>query len=118
MLFGLANGLGYGFVLQLSARTGVVRPAAAMALVTAGYALGATGFAFLLTHWQVRHGVSGALMRQAGVVFFSPACLQDSCSVSVKCVMLQPENLAQNPALDLLALPDSGSPTGAMCLPA
>jgi hypothetical protein len=71
MLFGLANGLGYGFVLQLSARTEVVRPAAAMALVTAGYALGATGFAFLLTYWQAGHGISGALMRQAGVVFFT-----------------------------------------------
>ncbi len=65
VLFGVANGLGYGFVLQLSARTQVIRAGSAMALVTACYALGATGFAWLLASWVAGIGLEGALGRQA-----------------------------------------------------
>jgi predicted MFS family arabinose efflux permease len=42
LLFGTANGLGYGFGLQLSAQANPARPGMAMGIVTACYALGAT----------------------------------------------------------------------------
>lgn len=65
VVFGAANGLGYGFVLQLSARTSATTPGAAMALVTAAYALGATGFARALSAWVTEYGVHDALRWQA-----------------------------------------------------
>ncbi len=41
-LFGAANGLGYGYVLQLAGQTAAKRHTLAMGLTTASYALGAT----------------------------------------------------------------------------
>lgn len=44
LLFGLANGLGYGYGLQLSAQYNPGREGLAMGIMTAAYALGATVF--------------------------------------------------------------------------
>ena len=41
LCFGIANGMGYGFALQYSARANPLRPGLAMGTVTAAYALGA-----------------------------------------------------------------------------
>ena len=41
ILFGAANGIGYGFALQYAARANPKRPGGAMGVVTAAYALGA-----------------------------------------------------------------------------
>ena len=48
LLYGAANGLGYGFCLQMGGRALPARAGFAMGLVTAVYALGAASFATLL----------------------------------------------------------------------
>ena len=48
LLYGAANGLGYGFCLQMGGRALPARAGLAMGLVTAVYALGAASFAKLL----------------------------------------------------------------------
>ena len=76
LLFGAANGVGYGFVLQLSAQALPNRRGFAMGSVTAAYAVGATIFAklfsFLLldtTAAQTMLVMAGILVVASGVVF-------------------------------------------------
>ncbi len=68
LLFGGANGLGYGFALQISAQANSKRKGLAMGLVTAAYALGAViapvPFEFLLQ----RSGFAAAMMGLAVVL--------------------------------------------------
>lgn len=90
LLFGAANGLGYGFGLQIAARANPGREGLAMGIVTAAYALGAVlappGFAAAMAVGGVRAamvalalclvlagGVSALLMRRAGARFRPPA---------------------------------------------
>ena len=65
-IFGAANGLGYGFSLQFSARANPGREGLSMGIATAAYALGAVvapaGFSALLGHF----GFSGAMFGLAG----------------------------------------------------
>lgn len=55
LIFGAANGLGYGFVLQLSGHAVPERRGLAMGLVTAFYAVGATA-APVLFSWLIARG--------------------------------------------------------------
>lgn len=69
LIFGIANGLGYGFGLQFAARTNPDHPGLAMGVVTAAYALGAVltphGFELALAS----NGFSLAMMALGSVVF-------------------------------------------------
>ena len=51
LIFGAANGLGYGFVLQLASRSMPKKKGFAMGAVTAAYAIGATLFARVLSEF-------------------------------------------------------------------
>ncbi len=65
LLFGAANGFGYGYALQISAQAMPARKALAMGLTTAAYALGAAVFPGLLTEALTSSGLAGALQRLA-----------------------------------------------------
>lgn len=76
LVFGAANGVGYGFVLQLAAQALPNMRGFAMGAVTAAYAVGATIFAklfsFLLlegTAAQTMFVMAGILVVASGVVF-------------------------------------------------
>jgi len=97
-LFGLANGLGYGFGLQMAAQVNPRREGYAMGVVTAAYALGAVVSPALFEHGLANGGfrtamlglaivllvvglVSAAFMRATRFVTSTP--LQQSSEVSV-----------------------------------
>ena len=61
VIFGLANGLGYGYGLQIGAQMNPGREGLAMGLITAAYALGATVFPLWLTQTMAT-GAFGAAM--------------------------------------------------------
>ncbi len=61
VIFGAANGVGYGFALQLSAQANPERRAFAMGIVTAAYAGGASIAPFILAHGVERGGHESAL---------------------------------------------------------
>ena len=61
VVFGLANGLGYGYGLQIGAQMNPGREGLAMGLITAAYALGATVFPLWLTQ-AMAAGAFGAAM--------------------------------------------------------
>lgn len=79
LLFGGANGIGYGFALQLVAQAMPARRGFAMGAVTAVYALGASGFAWLFGRLAGSEGVAPALLfmavLMAGVGVVAPALL-------------------------------------------
>ena len=52
VLFGLANGVAYGYVLQLSGRALPDHKGFAMAAVTAAYAVGSVVFSYVLGRWS------------------------------------------------------------------
>lgn len=60
LFFGAANGLGYGFVLQLVSRAMPQRRGFAMGAVTAAYAVGATVFARVLADFVSPHSPAEA----------------------------------------------------------
>jgi OFA family oxalate/formate antiporter-like MFS transporter len=62
IIFGAANGLGYGYTLQLSARAVPSHRAQAMVLVTAFYAVGATAAPYLFSQLINAGGNSRALL--------------------------------------------------------
>ena len=72
VLFGAANGVGYGFALQISAQAMPERQGFAMGTVTAFYALGATIapsiFSSMLTQGGREYGIPTA-MNVAGTIF-------------------------------------------------
>ena len=68
ILFGFANGVGYGFSLIASARAFPKRQGMAMGLVTACYAVGAIVFAQVLKLVHDPHGLTPALFANAGVI--------------------------------------------------
>ena len=79
LLFGGANGIGYGFALQLVAQAMPARRGFAMGAVTAVYALGASGFAIIFDHFAGSTGIGPALLLMAvlmaGVAISAPALL-------------------------------------------
>ncbi|MEM1199074.1 MAG: MFS transporter [Pseudomonadota bacterium] len=68
VLFGAANGLGYGYALQISAQAMPERKALAMGLTTAAYALGAAVFPGLLSRALAGSGFAGALQMLAMIL--------------------------------------------------
>lgn len=68
VLFGAANGVGYGFALQISAQAMPQKQGFAMGTVTAFYALGATVAPSIFSHMLERGGISSAL-NVAGAIF-------------------------------------------------
>jgi len=68
VFFGVANGIGYGFALQLSARVISHRSGFAMGVTTAAYALGATAGAQVLGSLVESHG-SLLTLRIHGICF-------------------------------------------------
>jgi OFA family oxalate/formate antiporter-like MFS transporter len=65
LMFGFANGLGYGFGLQFAAQAMPHRKGLAMGAVTASYALGAMLFVLLLREAVLDSGLTSALTRLA-----------------------------------------------------
>ncbi len=61
ILFGAANGVGYGFALQLSAQTNPGHEGMAMGMVTAAYAVGATVFPVVFAAALSRGGIDTAM---------------------------------------------------------
>jgi MFS family permease len=78
VLFGAANGIGYGFALQLSAQAMPQRQGFAMGTVTAFYALGATAapaiFSYGLAQGGSEFGISTA-MNITGAIFICAGIL-------------------------------------------
>ena len=68
VMFGLANGVGYGFSLMASARAFPARQGMAMGVVTASYAVGAIIFAQVLKLVHGSYGLTTALIAQASVI--------------------------------------------------
>ena len=68
LIFGAANGLGYGFVLQLASRAMPKNKGFAMGAVTAAYAIGATIFARLLAEFITPQSAAQALWTLAGTI--------------------------------------------------
>ena len=68
VLFGTANGLGYGFCLQLGARNLPKRSGLAMGLVTAAYAAGATVFPSIFAFALARGGMPSAMNALLGAL--------------------------------------------------
>ncbi|MDH3379618.1 MAG: MFS transporter [Gammaproteobacteria bacterium] len=68
VVFGTANGVGYGYTLQLVAQAWPQRKGLAMGAVTAFYALGATLFAKILSMLIMRYGIGTAYLSMAGVL--------------------------------------------------
>ena len=68
LIFGLANGVGYGFGLQLAAQYMPGREGLAMGVVTASYALGAVLSPGLFDLAVSARGVSAAMMALAGTL--------------------------------------------------
>ncbi len=68
LVFGAANGLGYGFVLQLVSRAMPQHKGFAMGAVTATYAVGATVFARILAFFVSPYSAAGAFKLLAVVL--------------------------------------------------
>jgi len=68
LLFGAANGIGYGFALIVAARSFPKRQGMAMGVVTACYAVGAIVFAQILETAEHALGLTAALLAQAAVI--------------------------------------------------
>ena len=71
VIFGTANGFGYGFALQIAAQANPTQKALVMGIVTACYALGAAVFPGILTDAIRSDGIAGALNLLALVLFFA-----------------------------------------------
>ncbi len=68
VLFGAANGFGYGYALQISAQANPKNKALAMGLTTAAYALGAALFPSILDRTLEGAGLAGALQVLAVII--------------------------------------------------
>jgi len=68
LLFGAANGFGYGFALQISAQALPERKGVAMGVVTAFYAFGATVFAIIFKVSVSSNGIALAMNLLAGAL--------------------------------------------------
>ena len=68
LIFGAANGLGYGFGLQIAAQANVGREGLAMGIVTAAYALGAVFSPVLFDAAIDVHGFQGAMFSLSGIL--------------------------------------------------
>ena len=68
LIFGFANGVGYGFALYLTNLAFERNRGLAMGSVTAVYAIGASAFAILLDDWIELAGVDGALIALASTL--------------------------------------------------
>lgn len=85
VVFGTANGFGYGYALQIAAQTNPEKKAFSMGIVTACYVLGAAVFPGILTDAIDRAKIAGALMLLAliiaiaGVFFRSIYARGQSC---------------------------------------
>ena len=62
VLFGAANGIGYGFALQLSAQAWPGREGLAMGVITAAYAVGASAFPLVFGAALERGGFAAAMV--------------------------------------------------------
>ncbi len=67
-LFGFANGLGYGYTLQLAGQVTAKRHAVSMSLVTAFYAVGAAGASQFFYRQIARSDLESTLKLGAGVI--------------------------------------------------
>lgn len=70
LIFGIANGLGYGFGLQIAAQVNPGREGWAMGVVTASYALGAVVSPALFDLAVISSGFKMAMMALAAVLLF------------------------------------------------
>ncbi len=68
LIFGAANGLGYGFGLQIAAQTNPTRQGLAMGIVTAAYALGAVAAPPIFATATASHGFAGAMLTLAAIL--------------------------------------------------
>ena len=71
VLFGGANGLGYGFGLQIASQSNAGREGTSMGIVTAAYALGATLSPVLFVHAVAFGGVQAAMLGLAGALILA-----------------------------------------------
>ena len=76
LMFGLANGLGYGYGLQLAAQANPGREGIAMGVVTAAYALGAVSASYLFASAVAASGFELAMAGLAASLMFAwPTCV-------------------------------------------
>ncbi len=61
LVFGLANGIGYGFSLQIAARSSPAKEGLAMGIITASYAMGAAVAPVVLSTLQSNYGFAGSM---------------------------------------------------------
>lgn len=82
VLFGTANGIGYGYVLQLVGRALPQSKGFAMAVVTAAYAVGSVVFSLVLAYFVENYSLTTAFLVLAGFIitggFLSAALMKIS----------------------------------------
>ncbi len=71
VLFGSANGIGYGYVLQLVGRSLASFSGFSMAAVTAAYAVGSVVFSLVLAQVVETHSLAAALSLMAWIIILS-----------------------------------------------
>jgi len=82
ILFGAANGVGYGFVLQLVAHALPQKRGFAMGTVTAAYAVGASVFAKIMAYIIVTQSYHAALIAMAAVLALVAIIASTLCALS------------------------------------
>ena len=84
LLFGAANGVGYGFGLQLAAKANAGREGMAMGIVTACYATGAmiapAGFQWALSHGGFQTAMVGLTIALIGASVCGAAIVSGTCA--------------------------------------
>ena len=106
VIFGTANGFGYGFALQIAAQANPAKRALAIGIVTACYALGAAVFPGILTDAINHGGIEGALNQLAAVIAVAgcfAAVLMRAANAEYISSTQSDETALQAPAIGLLS---------------
>ena len=97
VLFGFANGLGYGYTLHMCAQSNKKRPGLAIGLVTASYALGPVLMPWPLSYAIQQFGLTDALIAFAALIFLIMPIAAFAFHLSGSRLQLEaPDKLASN----------------------
>lgn len=96
VLFGLANGLGYGYTLHMCAQSNKSHQGLAIGLVTASYAIGPVIMPWPLNYAIQQFGLSGALLAFALLIIFVLPIVVFTFHLSGARLQLASDKLASN----------------------
>ena len=100
VLFGIANGFAYGYVLQLAGRALPESKGFAMAAVTAAYAVGSVIFSLILAFLVENYSLTSAFMVMAVTIILSgviASTLMKACGVRYSLSNSKPQKIATAP---------------------